>query len=234
MSPPDYESRVAIIIPVYNGEKYLKVAIESAQSQTWKNKEIIVVDDGSADRTSKIMMESDGIDQVYKINGGTASALNRGIANSQAKWIKWLSADDLLYSDAIQNMMREATSRDVIYYTHYDIIDESGNVTGEFVEHDRPESELWGYYYGNGSSWLLHRDLYEKVGPFDESFKHSEDYEYLLRATQMYGCKLQLINMKSIKYRRHPEQLTKKVGGQLDDFIKNKIRRMINDKPVVG
>jgi len=223
----DLETMVSIIIPVYNCEKYLASAIQSALDQTYENKEIIVVDDGSTDRTKEIILEFKGINQIFKTNGGTASALNSAIKNSKGKWIKWLSADDVLYKEAISEMMKKVLDKNTIYYTHYDCIDESGKVTSEFMEHDRPESELWNYYYSNGSTWLFHRDLIERTGLFDESLKHSEDYEFLLRTTQIFGCNLQLIPIKSLKYRRHPDQLTRKVGGAFNSLIKNKIRKLM-------
>mgnify|MGYP001610144553 CR=1 FL=1 len=225
---------VSIIIPVYNGEKYLREAIQSALDQNYDNKEIIVIDDGSIDSTKDIMLEYAGIDQIFKTNGGTASALNSGIRKSSGEWIKWLSADDVLYPDAISEMMRNVTDRNTIHYTHYDYINEFGEITGEFVEHDRPESELWGYFYGNGSSSLIHKDVFRKVGLFDDSLRHSEDYEFWLRATQVYGCKLSLINLKPLKYRRHPDQLTHKVGGSNDSLIKNKIKKLVECKPLTS
>ena len=233
-TPKDPETLVSVIIPVYNGEKYLREAIQSVVDQTYGNIEIIVVDDGSTDNTKEIMLEFKDITQIFKTNGGTASALNSGIKNSTGAWIKWLSADDVLYPKAISDMMRWVIDRNTIHYTHYDYIDEFGNVTGEFVEHDRPESELWGYFYGNGLKSLFHRDLIKKVGYFDDSLRHSEDYEFWLRATQVYSCHLSLMNLKTLKYRRHPDQLTHKVGGSNDSLIKNKIKKMVECKPVIS
>ena len=230
----DLETMVSIIIPVYNCEKYIREAIQSALDQTYGNTEIIVVDDGSTDKTRDIILEFKDITTIFKVNGGTASALNAGIRAGSGKWIKWLSADDVLYKDAISEMMKRVLDRYTIHYTHYDYIDENGNVTGEFVERDRPESELWGYFYGNGSTSLFHRDLIDKIGYFDDSLRHSEDYEFWLRATQVYGCRLCLLNMKSLKYRRHPDQLTHKVGGSNDSLIKNKIKKLCENKPVIG
>ena len=233
-SRQDKETMVSVIIPVYNGEKYLAQAIQSAKDQTYDNVEIIVVDDGSTDKTKDMMLEFKDITQIYKLNGGTASALNAGIRSSNGSWIKWLSADDVLYKDAISEMMKGVLDRYTIHYTHYDYIDENGNVTGEFVERNRSEAELWGYFYGNGSTSLFHRELIHKVGLFDESLRHSEDYEFWLRATMVYGCKLHLIPIKSLMYRRHPDQLTHKVGGSNDSLIKNKIKKLCEGKSITG
>lgn len=220
---------ISIIIPVFNGERYLRECIQSALDQDYGDKEIIVIDDGSMDKTKDILLEFDGINQVWKLNGGTASALNSGIKNSSGEWIKWLSADDVMYPNALSKFaLADKPDTNAIYYTHYDRIDENGNILSEFMEPVRDESILWSFFYGNGSSSFIHKSVFEKCGLFDESLGHSEDYEFWLRATQVYGVKLRLLNFKSIKYRMHPEQLTNKVGGSLDEYIKKKIRGMIN------
>lgn len=217
---------ISVIIPVYNGEKYIKQAIESVQKQTFTNYEIIVVDDGSTDSTLDIITQIEGITVLIKPNGGTASALNCGIRNAKGDWIKWLSADDVMYPNCLQLLMNNIQEKDRIYYTNYDIIDQNNNSIGVFVEPKRDESELWGFFFGNGSSSLIHKSVFEKCGVFDESLGHSEDYEFWLRATQVYGVKMQLIPEMTIRYRRHPDQLTNKVGGSLDSLIKNKIKRL--------
>jgi len=82
---------ISIIIPVYNCERYIAEAIESALNQTWEDKEIIVIDDGSTDGTAEIA-KSYKVIYIYKPNGGTGSALNMGIKLARGDWIKWLSA----------------------------------------------------------------------------------------------------------------------------------------------
>lgn len=222
--------KISIIIPVYNGEKYLKQCIDSCINQEYLFKEIIVIDDGSTDSTRDIMMGYDFIHQSFKTNGGTASALNSGIRSSKGEWIKWLSADDMLETNALSNMMgwleSNGSDTNTIYYTNYSRVNKYGDHICEFIEHDRDESELWSGFYGNGSSTLIHRSLFDRVGMFDESLKHSEDYEFWLRTTQLYDTKLKLIPIKSIKYRIHEDQLTNKIGGSLDDDIKRKIKKL--------
>ena len=94
--------KVSIIIPVYNGEKYIAQSIESALNQTYKNIEVIVVNDGSSDNTEKIVLEyGDKIKYIRKENGGVASALNVGIKNMTGDFFSWLSHDDLYYPNKI-------------------------------------------------------------------------------------------------------------------------------------
>src|SRR5574344_1270331 len=101
-------SKVSIVIPVYNGSNYLKQAIDSAINQTYKNIEIIVVNDGSNDdeATEKIALSyGDKIKYYKKVNGGVASALNLALKNMTGKYFSWLSHDDLYYANKIEKQI---------------------------------------------------------------------------------------------------------------------------------
>ena len=223
---------VSIIIPVYNGEKYLRETIASAVNQRpFDNIEVIVVNDGSTDNTEQICMEFDrSINYIDKENGGTASALNAGIALSTGCFIKWVSADDVLLDNAIIHMLTWIerkdleNARDTIYYTNYHIIDQKGQFLRDFKEPGHPTSKLWDFFFGNGSTSLIHRDIFEKIGNFDTGIAHSEDYEFWLRATMLHDIKLTLIPIFTLNYRNHPDMLTNKVGGSLDKVIKEAIK----------
>ena len=94
---------VSIIIPVYNGENYLREAIDSALAQTYKNIEIIVVNDGSKDKTDEICKSyGSRIRYFKKENGGVSTALNLGIKKMNGEYFSWLSHDDLYYDDKIK------------------------------------------------------------------------------------------------------------------------------------
>ena len=95
--------KVSIIIPVYNGSNYVNLAIDSALRQTYKNIEIIVVNDGSKDNTLKILKQyGDKIKLIDKENGGVSTALNLGIKNMTGDYFSWLSHDDLYYPEKIE------------------------------------------------------------------------------------------------------------------------------------
>lgn len=229
---PGFTYPCSIIIPVYNGEKYILEAIQSALNQTITC-EVIVVNDGSTDKTHDLLCSVPNITYLIKANGGTASALNIGIRNSNGNWIHWLSADDVLYPDAVETMLKEISltpnNKNYIYYSNYDIIDEKTMIIGEFIEplhrnfatKEERFKELLGNYYGNGSSSMIYKSVFDKIGYFDETLQHSEDYDFLLKAIKN-GIDLKLIPIKTLKYRYHSEQLTKKYGGQLNDLIRGR------------
>jgi len=233
---------VSVIIPAYNCVKFIRHAVYSALNQSLSRHEyeIIVVDDCSTDDTAGacalIRSLNTDVVKLYRKdkNGGPASALNTGIIRSKGEWIKWLSADDLMYPSCLEDLLWHADNQqpfpygadpqNTIFYTDYDYIDEDGKVTGEFIEPGRPESDLWKLFFGNGSSSFIHRSVFEKCGLFRE-LPHSEDYEFWLRASQLYGVRLVRIPVKSIQYRQHPGQLTNRFGGKLDKEIKALIRK---------
>lgn len=232
---PGYIYDVAIIIPVYNCEKYILEAVLSALNQTHESVEVIVVNDGSTDKTHELLCGVEGITYLIKPNGGTASALNLGIRNANTNWVHWLSADDVLHPEAISRMVDEISitpnPRNYIYYTDYDIIDENSGRIGEFLEplhrnfgsKNERFQELMGNFYGNGSTTMIHRSMIEQMGWFDESLPHSEDYDFWLKCMKN-GMDLKHLPFKTISYRMHSGQMTNKVGGQLNDKIRSRYR----------
>ena len=104
----EYKPLVSIIIPVYNGDLYLKEAIQSCLNQTYSNIEIIVVNDGSTDggKSAQIAKEFEGqIRYFEKENGGVSSALNYGISKMRGEWFSWLSHDDLYLPEKIEKQI---------------------------------------------------------------------------------------------------------------------------------
>ena len=121
---------VSIVIPVYNGTNYVAEAIESALNQTYKNIEIIVVNDGSKDKTENIAKSyGDKIRYYYKDNGGVASALNLGIKEAKGEYISWLSHDDIYYPNKIERQIEELKNIDdknTMIYSNSEFIDKKG------------------------------------------------------------------------------------------------------------
>lgn len=214
---------VSIIIPIYNGEKYLAECIESCLEQTYDDFEIIIVNDGSTDNSEKIADSylGDGrVKIIHKDNGGTASALNTGIKHMSGTWVKWLSADDKFHSKhALKDMMYIISTTPnmhrYIFYSNYVIIDEKSNMIEPFDEPDRTHLgtdlrnvELMHAFYGNGSSSVIHKSVFEECGLFLEGLSHNEDLEFWIRVCIKFRHTLYLIPIRTIEYRVHRESLT--------------------------
>jgi len=234
--------KVSIVIPVYNGEKYLEECIDSALNQTYANKEILVIDDGSTDTTPDIIKKYVDENKVLgfkKPNGGTASALNYGIRLMNGDWFKWLSADDYLGQEYLDHMMYLSDivddSQKTIFYSSYKIVDEHSNFIDPFDEPDYNDEELHlrntillDHFYGNGSTCLIHKSVFDVCGLFhEEPGFFQEDYEFWLRCCLVFGCKLHMIETDQVYYRVHENQMTqrKQIGKSL--VQSERIREMI-------
>lgn len=230
--------KVSIIIPIYNAEKYLNECINSALNQSYEQIEIIAVNDGSTDNSLKILEQyNNNIKIISKLNGGTASALNVGIKNMTGDWFKWLSADDVLHNNAIQELINEVKEikniKNTILYSNYEIIDSNSNVVREFIEPNYNKLNsfdfnviLLDHYIGNGSTSLIHKSTLDEYGYFDETIGFAEDYELWLRFCLLQNCRLHLVSKILVQYRIHETQLTaRKIGKAFDNA--NKIRERV-------
>ena len=233
--------KVSIIIPVYNAEKYLSECIESALNQTYQEIEVIAINDGSTDNSLKILEKySDKIKIISKSNGGTASALNEGIRHMKGEWFKWLSADDSLYPNSVEELIFETKKlgnlKNCILYSNYDIVNSESKVIKQFIEPNYNELSLFDFntilldhYVGAVGTSLIHKSAFDKYGLFDETIGYAEDYELWLRYCVLHHCRLHFIPKTLYKYRIHETQLTQaKIGESL--VKAEKIRQMILEK----
>ena len=228
--------KVSIVIPAYNASNYLAEAIESALAQTYDNIEIIVVNDGSKDdgATRQVAMSyGDKIRYFEKENGGSSSALNRGIREMTGEWFSWLSHDDLYYPnkverqiDAIRELaLPEEDLSNHIFFSDSDLIDGNGkyirraDMAGA-KETARYISELPGNKYliaeptrftFHGCSCLIHRDTFARVGAFDETLRLVNDVDLWFR---LYadGCVVHYLPEPLVMGRVHAKQVSRSIG----------------------
>jgi glycosyltransferase involved in cell wall biosynthesis len=185
---------ISVIIPAYNAERTLAETLQSVLEQTIQEFEILVVDDGSGDRTPEIAQSfGDPRIQVLRGNrGGASQARNRGITAAQGEFLAFLDADDLWTADKLQSQLDAlaATPGADVVYCWTNCID----VTGQFI---RPGSHtLWSGdvyepmllddFIGTSSNILLRRSALEKIGFFDETLKNAQDTDLWLRLAQQY------------------------------------------------
>lgn len=186
---------ISIVIPVYNGENYLKEAIESALAQTYKNKEIIVVNDGSKDDTDKIAKKFEGkIKYIKKENGGVATALNLAIKNMNGEYFSWLSHDDLYLPNKLEKQvefLEKQNDKNVVLYTDYEIIDENGKkvAVAEKNHNELEQKPEYSLLRGNvnGITMLIPKKCFEECGLFNESLRCTQDYDLWRRIIKKYS-----------------------------------------------
>jgi glycosyltransferase involved in cell wall biosynthesis len=204
---------VSIVVPVYNGEKFLAATLQSLIGQKLTSIEIIVVNDGSTDGTENLVKHfffDRRIRYVKKENGGTGSALNVGHQMARGKYVTWCSADNIYFpdfakvlSDVLGNMEQQNLP---VYFAYSDFIyiDEHGRHCGT-VQHKgvQPKHDLVNGY-DIGMSFMYTRELWNKAGPYWD--KICEDYEWAVRAAQ--HTELCLVGVPLAAFRAHSNQLT--------------------------
>jgi glycosyltransferase involved in cell wall biosynthesis len=198
-----------------------------------------VVDDGSTDNTINICKGyGSKIKYVYKENGGIGSALNRGLLNMSGSWFKWLSSDDVLYSHAVEELMKAADySQKKIAYSDYVRINENGEKIDLHhepkLDHDEFCATIWlagRWFIGNGSSILIHKSCFDRVGLFDEKLRFQEDFDWWLRASLIHGYSFLHVPKILLKYRIHHSQLTAEVSHESmvnSELIRQRIKKYL-------
>jgi glycosyltransferase involved in cell wall biosynthesis len=197
---------VSVIIPAYNAEISIAQTLESVLSQTYQNIEILVVDDGSSDKTAEIVksfaQKDSRISLLQQSNAGVAAARNLAIEKSRGEYIAPIDADDIWYPQNLEKqveyLIKSSASVGVVYSWSVDI-NESGLLTGGFynstIEGEVYKALVYKYFIGNASSSLLRRICFEKVGGYNckmkaENAQGCEDWELHLRIAEHYQFKV--------------------------------------------
>jgi len=183
------EPKVSIILPTYNGaSKYLRESIKSCLDQTYRNLELIIVDDGSFDHTSEVV-KSFCDHRVRCIrhltNMGLPSALNIGFRVSTGELLTWTSDDNEYFTDAIERMvaaLRSSGEAAFVYADYYALYEGTGRTEL------RKLPDQVDLARGNciGSCFLYTRRVYETIGDYDPRYELVEDYEYWIRVARHF------------------------------------------------
>ena len=220
---------VSVVIPVYNSEKFLEECLNSILTQSYRNIEIIAVDDGSTDASSDILERySDKISIISQKNQGLASALNLGISKMKGSWFKWFSPDDVMYSNTIETLIDETKnhSDNTIIYSNWNIIDDTGNTLREF--HESNYNELSEFDFNvrlldgqqiNVNTTLIPATLFKKYGVRELDDPVAIDYDFFLRSALLHDAKFRLTSQPLVKYRIHSDQLSHKNISKTLNYI---------------
>jgi glycosyltransferase involved in cell wall biosynthesis len=182
---------VSVIIAAYNSENTIIETINSVLSQTLSDLEIIVIDDGSTDKTCQRIQEI--VDRRVRLfpyqNGGVAKARNRGIAKAQGEYIAFLDHDDLWKPDKLKaqvSALEKSADAGVAYSWTINMYSEENPVRyvkspSVYVEGDVYSQILLCNFVGSGSNLLVRREAIESVGEFDPTPLSNEDWDYYIR-----------------------------------------------------
>ncbi|CAI6032071.1 glycosyltransferase [Cohnella sp. JJ-181] len=205
--------KVTVVIPFYN-DPYVTEAIDSVLGQTYRDIEIVVIDDGSTQHAERIMPAYAGsVRYIGKANGGTASALNAGIRLSNGEYVAWLSSDDRFRPDKIARQLAYMIERDAkICCTDFAVIDRLGTVVDSRYGPSYADGcELMRLLAVtnpiNGCTVMMRRDLFPIVGEFNEALRFTQDYDYWSR-TVLSGIRIDYLAVPLTEYRMHGEMGT--------------------------
>lgn len=203
--------KVSIVMPTYNGDRYIRLSIESCLSQTYKDLELIVVDDGSAvDIGSIVRSYNDSRIKYFRHeqNLGLSRALNAGFSKASGSLLTWTSDDNKYEPDAIACMadfLAKNPRIDMVFANYYLMGPDGGLLNA--VKVGPPEFIYNGNYLG--LCFLYRRKVYERIGGYDPDAFLVEDYEYWMKAHHA-GCRIGTIDKCLYSFRLHGESLTGK------------------------
>ena len=183
---------VSILITAYNAEYTIAHTLESAIAQTWQHKEIIVVDDGSTDRTAEVVRQFKDVKLVSTENQGLSGAQNNAFPLSQGDYIQYLDADDLLAPDKIERQLaalRECDSRRILlsspwapfYYRIRHARFVRNSLWQDLSPVDWLSTAMRENIHMQNATWLVSRELAKTAGPWDTRLQFDQDGEYFCR-----------------------------------------------------
>ncbi len=194
------EPLVSVVIPVFNGERFLREAVQSVVDQQYAAVEIIIVDDGSTDSTATIAQSlPNPVRYLHQANQGPAAARNRAIEHAQGSLIAFADADDLWPSSKLELQLPHLTGN-----PNTDIV--LGRV--QQVAINGPTQFLEPAFSVNLGSAVMRKSVFERIGLFDETMRYSEDVDWFMRAREG-GATIRTIDAVTLFYRQHEENMTK-------------------------
>ncbi|AJE03473.1 glycosyltransferase [Geobacter pickeringii] len=187
---------ITVIMPCYNRERYLALAINSVLCQTWPMVELIVVDDGCTDG-SRSILESYGsrirlLEHPGRVNRGQSAAINLGLRHATGEYIAILDSDDLFAPEKIEKQMRflECHQDVGLVYSNGKAIDADGKELYFIYKRDHqppsgPADVLENCCVNLPSNALVRRAVFERAGFFDEHLRTAQDHDMVIRITEV-------------------------------------------------
>lgn len=233
---------VSVVVPCYNHEKYVKKTIESIINQTYKNIELIVIDDGSKDNSVKAIQElanKYSFTFIHRPNKGLSATLNEGIQLSKGKYFSTIASDDILILEKIEKQVEfmESNPKFGMCYGKIVYFENSIENTSEY-----PNSNKQGWVFDDllnygcfipAPSTFIRKNVFETVGGYDESLL-IEDWDMWLRIAEKY--QVGYVDEYLAYYRRHDTNISKQAFKmyEAEKKILDKYQDYENFERVIG
>lgn len=202
---------ISIVLPVYNGERYLEQSIKSCVDQTFKDWELLIIDDCSSDRSVEIAQKYAACDErihYYRNekNLKLPRSLNRGFSLTKGEYLTWTSDDNYFRPQALEKMLKALEMRHAdLVFSAYTVIDGNDKFIEQRKESGNPKHLIW-HHNVVGACFMYSRKVYEKVGEYDPNLFLGEDYDYWLRIVPRFRSVY--IDEDLYVYRSHEKALT--------------------------
>jgi glycosyltransferase involved in cell wall biosynthesis len=234
---------VSVIMPAYNVAAYIGQAVESALAQTFRDFEVVIVDDGSTDRSAAIADGYAARDERLRVfrkkNGGISSARNYALGQARGSVIALLDSDDVWdpgYLEAQMSILTSDPGVDIVTANARDLGGKRDGLPTRPFPDSRPEPTLARILGDEEAVFIMcvfHRRVYETLGDFDESLPTNEDYDYWLRAAA-HGFRFRRNDRPLGYYRRRADSLSASPVKMLQGILRvyTKIRPLLTDRPL--
>ncbi len=217
MNPP----LISCIVPVFNGERYLKEALDSILAQTYRPLEVLVVDDGSTDGTAAVVRSYGAqVRSLYQPNAGPAAARNLGLRAARGESVAFLDADDLWHPEKLARQMARFTSRTeldlCVTHARNFWTPELREEAARYRDHLRLTEPLPGYL---AQTLLARRTFFHTIGQFDTTLRHSSETEWFIRAAER-GAVTELLAETLVYRRLHRANMSHvEAGDGRDEYL---------------
>jgi glycosyltransferase involved in cell wall biosynthesis len=200
---------ISVVIPAYNGEAFLEQAIQSAVEQTWPRTEVVVVDDGSTDRSAEIAA-SYPVELVRQENRGVAAARNRGLEEARGDLLSFLDQDDMLRPEKLERQFEalQAQPEAGVSSCQMRIFLEPGCPVPDWIDPDLLGREVHSLQLGTILAW---RRTFEQIGHFDESYRWGNDTDWFMRSREA-EVPIARVSDALMLYRVHDQNESLRVG----------------------
>ena len=245
-SKPD-KPKITVIIPIYNGEKYVEQAINSVISQSYENWELILIDDGSTDNSLAILKRFSQLDNRINVitqkNSGQSAARNRGASIAKGKYLSFLDQDDYFSKRHLEQLVMYMNSHEDIgmAYSDAEIIDETGDHifnqgASQFPPEFHPPKSIIECIERDlfilPGTILIRKELFLDVGGFDTDLIGYEDDHLFIRL--FYKTKFGRTNLVGLFYRTYNNNTSMKAAVMCKSRILfyEKLKELVPDNPI--
>lgn len=218
---------ISVVLATYNDEKYIKEAIDSVLDQTYRDFELIIIDDGSSDRTADIICSYDDKRIIFiqnERNMGLPYSLNKGMEIAKGEYIARMDGDDICFPQRFQKQLEymEQHSDITICGTNRLDVSENGKKSSKRFFPEESEALKARLLFGNPiahSSWFIRKEDFLKYHfKYNEDFRYSQDYELIYRVLK--SCKIACVQTVLMKYRVNEKTKTNGTRRDLKYTIK--------------